>query len=114
VIPLSIGSHRASATCQRTITFLTLLSDGADRDGIRVSDDEHCWSMGTHPAAGNARGAVARGETTAPAPKCGRHTSCVRPVMQIAEKEPSRRSDAGDYELRDGSVNAYSVSDSQR
>ena len=24
--------------------------------------------------------------------------------MQIAGKEPSRRSDAGDYELRDGSV----------
>ena len=53
---------------------------------LRTSDDEHRWSMGRQPAAGNARGAVARGEATAPAPKCGRRTSCVRPVMQMPRK----------------------------
>jgi len=30
-----------------------LLVDGADRRGIRLSDDEHRWSMGTGDMAGN-------------------------------------------------------------
>ena len=45
-----------------------LLIDGADRSLLILGDDEHRRSMGRHPAAGNARGAVTRGEATALAP----------------------------------------------
>ena len=37
--------------------FAALLVDGADGSLVFLGDGEHRWSMGTHPTAGNARGA---------------------------------------------------------
>jgi hypothetical protein len=41
------------AQLDRGRELATLLVDGADRSGIRLGDDEHRWSMGTHCVAGN-------------------------------------------------------------
>ena len=58
--------------------------------------------MSTHPAAGNARGAVP-GEKPQPCTKVWSSHAMHATCNADAKKEPSRRSDAGDYELRDGS-----------
>ena len=88
--------------------------DGADRSGIRLGDDEHRWSMGRHPAAGNARGAVNSWRKPQPLHQSVvviRHACDQR--SKLPSKKPSRHSGAGDYELRDGSVYAAQGAKSQ-
>ncbi len=99
--------RRPGRCADRSREFAALLVDGADGSLILLGDDEHRWSMSTHPAAGNARGAVARGEAAAPCTKVW-SSHVVRATS--AKKEPSRRSDAGDYELRDASVTHSQIS----
>ena len=53
--PAMVRALRACALSDRSREFAPLLIDGADRSGIILGDDEHRWSMGTHPTAGGAR-----------------------------------------------------------
>jgi hypothetical protein len=67
----------------RSREFSPLLIDSADRSGIRLGDDRHRRSMGTHPAAGNV-GGCGSGRSHSPCTKVWsshvvRATSCRLP-----------------------------------